>query len=739
MSYKFHISAASKFSLKNIWPKLLGFTLVLLLLSGAIKGQENIKISTKNYQIILDKSNGDLKSIIWKPESNMEIIKEPRLGENFRLLLPLPDYEANYFYSKDQKVTKIERIDNGVICHYNSITNERQTLSIKVLYNIVEINNQLQFTIDVNNVSSQPLAEVYFGIIGGQQGLLNRADTKTLVSGATTNVAPDLFNDFQAGGFGGGNLGITYSGKGFVYPSWGMVMPWIEIYNPKANLGLYYADQDTIARISSLYFELRPYNKDVVIGDNWPTNNDVPNNGPIGLTMGWVKFPYTVKAEFESEPIVLQVHEGDWHEGSRIYRSWYDKHFPLNKKPSWLRKEQAWQSIIMSNSEDVVKYKFKDLLRLAADAKKYGVTTFEILGWDIGGIDRGYPQYSPNPKLGTPEEFRKALKDIKAMGVHPLIFANIQWSDTNIPLYKKELYKYAKKGRWADDLSLSGWGEGTISARLGFTRHNMTLISPSHEIFQQLLIKQFKAITKVGADGFQFDKALSLDMDFNPLLKTSPDRSFPDGLLKTLSKIIDEARKINPQLRVASESTWDRMFPYIDVSYMRMNEIDMNPSLKYTFPEWTATIFAETPGDINIMNNGMRYGLVWALAPLHYNESMDAPLNQKLSAYVSELIRIRNEYKDILFLGRFCDTIGENVKGGKHIRYSVFENMTDSSKKACVIVNFGNTTEEVKMNFSDAGSTNMVSILQPFQKDYYGALPAEITIPPKTCIVVIRK
>ncbi len=65
----------------------------------------------------------------------------------------------------------------------------------------------------------------------------------------------------------------------------------------------------------------------------------------------------------------------------------------------------AWQPIIISNPEDVTVYRFKDLPRLAADAKKYGVTTFEIQGWDTGGIDRGYPQYRPNPGLGTPEEF----------------------------------------------------------------------------------------------------------------------------------------------------------------------------------------------------------------------------------------------------------------------------------------------------------------------------------------------
>jgi hypothetical protein len=94
----------------------------------------------------------------------------------------------------------------------------------------------------------------------------------------------------------------------------------------------------------------------------------------------------------------------------------------------------------------------------------------------------------------------------------------------------------------------------------------------------------------------------------------------------------------------------DRTFPFIDVSYLRMNEIDMNSAAtRYTFPEWTSTIFAESPGDINIMNNGMRYGLVWAVA-LCTTTIRWTRLMQPLSRYVQELIRIRGRHKDLLFL-----------------------------------------------------------------------------------------
>ena len=580
------------------------------------------------------------------------------------------------------------------------------------------------------------MAEVYYGIIGGQRGLRNRAYNRTLVPGGTVNNDAEMFTRFSGGGYGGGNLGITYSASGITYPSWDMSMSWIEDYNTRDNIGMYYAQHDTVIRKAAFYYELRPSEKGNVIGDNWPTEKDVPEGTPIGLTMGWVNTPYTKRGIFSSAPVVLQVHYGDWHEGSRIYRRWFDKYYTVKREPTWLRNEMAWQSIIMMNSEDAINYKFRDLPKLAADAKKYGVTTFEILGWDKGGIDRGYPEYEPDKRLGTEQDFSKALGEIKKLGVHPLIFANIQWMDTDIPLYYNKLKKYETKGRWADDLMLAGWGEGTISSRIGITRHNMTKITPSHPEVNKLLIGYFLALVKSGADGFQFDKTTSIDVDFNPLLKLSPDRAMPQAVFDMLGQVLKRGREVNPQLALASELIWDRAFQYVDVSYLRMNDIDMHPVLKYTFPEWTSTIFAESPFDFNIMNNGMRYGFVWALAPRHYSASLDESLTRPLSNYVKELIRIRKKYADILFTGRFVDTMGATVRGGVNSRFSVFEAMNDPLRKAVVVVNFGNNEDDMEVNVENA-KNGQAAVCIPFQSDILVQLPATVRVPPRTCAVVV--
>src|SRR5271157_2402045 len=684
----------------------------------------------------LDSMTGNLCGITWKAPK-LEIIQEPRLGENFRLRFPRPGYEANYFLSSQQTVSRIEERLDGVTCHYDSLRNAREEINVKAAYHLRAVEGRLEFSLEIENATELPLAEVFYGIIGGQNGLVNRQDTESLVPGLFSNLSPDIFRGFD-GGYGGGNLGIRYSAQGFLYSGFDMVMGWTDFYNRHANVGLYYAYHDPEPRLAAIYYELRPFTKTAVVGDQWPTPADVPGGEPIGLTMGWLNFPYAKKGTSRFGPVALQVHPGDWHEGSALYRQWFDL-FQVWRPPTWLRKEMAWQSVIISNCEDEVLYRFKDWPKLAADAKKYDVTTFEILGWNVGGIDRGYPQYTPDPRLGTPEEFRQALAEIRRIGVHPLLFANIQVADTATPLFKDKLHRFAVMGEWAPDYLLMGWGEGTISARLSLTRSNMTLVSPSHPEYRKLLVDQLVERVKDGGQGFQLDKSgITGVLDFNPDLPTSPDRSLPEGVLRTYADIIDKTRAVDPETAIASEIFWDQTFVFVDVSYARMNTIDMpSPALKYTFPEWTATICAESPGDFNVMNNGMRYGLVWAVQPRHYNDSMDEPLTRPLSRYVQELIRIRSKHKDVLFFGRFRDTQGADVKGGANVRYSVFEGM-DQPGKACVVVNFGNEMETAEVTWP-GGEGSQVEVLIPFQPDTIQTLPATIRLAPRTCAVIAQK
>lgn len=266
----------------------------------------------------------------------------------------------------------------------------------------------------------------------------------------------------------------------------------------------------------------------------------------------------------------------------------------------------------------------------------------------------------------------------------------------------------------------------------------MAVMSPAHPEFRKLLRDQYLQLVRDGADGLQVDKAgIMWPLDFNSKLPVSPDKSLPQGVLDTYAELLPKARAIDRNFGLASEITFDRALPYVDVSYTRMGDIDMDASLRYTFPEWTSTIFGESPGDFNPMSNGMRYGMVWALAPRHYNDSVDETLTRPLARYVSELIRIRKKYEDLLFYGRFNDSLGASVHGDEDIRYSVFlSSQAGDSSRACVVVNFGDAPESVELNFESA---SRVVIARPFETDVEARLPLRLSIPPHQLAVVVKR
>jgi hypothetical protein len=703
------------------------------------------KIETPSAILFLKAGSGDLVGLQWK-QPKLDIISEGQLGENFRILLPTPDYEANYFNSRDQALSEIEKTSNGVVLRYNSLRNKRETVNVKVAYEIRDTGTQLQFSIQVNNGTNRKLAEVAYAMIGGQQGIEQRLDTESLVpgdpGGSSSNLAPRLFSQFELNGAGtAGGFGIPFSSAGYTYPG-DLSMGWMDVYNAKVGLGYYYANQDLETRVSLLYMEVHPYTRLMNPTDNWPSTGELPTVEPIGLTMGWVNFPYTSITTFHAGPVALQVHEGDWHRAATIYRGWFDQHFKMARPSNWLHHEVAWYSVYLLSPEDEVVYRFEDLPKLATDAKRYGVTSMLIFGWAFGGNDRGHPNYVPDPRLGTREEFSKALTAIRAIGVHPILYGNVQTADTSTDAFRTRLSRYALEGRWAPDRPLLQFGPSTIGGRLMGTSRHETIVSPSHPEYREEIIGQYLDRVRDGAEGLEIDGSMIQGvLDFNPNLPTSPDKSLPQGMRATYEEFLDRARKINPAVALSLQDAFDRDFLYNDMSFVLLDDLkDVATPVRSTFPEWNFVALGQQPGDFDRLNNGLRYGLVWVMAPRMFTASMDEPLTRPLSRYLSELIRIRKQYGNLLFDGRFTDRMGATVDGDKeNIRYAVFEPMNSGgSQRACVVVNFGDQQESVDVSIQGSEGQE-ATISAPFQSDRVVVLPTKLVVPPHRVAVVVTK
>jgi len=381
----------------------------------------------------------------------------------------------------------------------------------------------------------------------------------------------------------------------------------------------------------------------------------------VGLVFSHVRYPYIKGGEtFDSGEFVLRLHKGDWHDGSQFYRKWFLERFPLEKSPSWLRRQSAWFTSIIYQPEDKVIDDYETYDQWCAEAQEYGIGCYELIGWDKGGLERDYPEYVPEQKLGGREGFKKLLDSIEARNAKCLVFVNYNVMDCNTDWYKRELRPLTHQDTFGNTPNWMAWGESTLTARLGLSvrRHVLASVTPE---FEKVIEDKYLPLVRDGADGFQIDKVVAGSaLDFNPLNTAKPDVALCQGLVDGIARVLEKCRAINPEFRLASESSHDRLLPYVDVFYRNSGGFDIAP-LRYVFPEWTSCQHIAAPYDFNGVNGAVATGSVICVEPDSYQASLGNPMYRKLGEYIREVERIRRELADTVFLGKYYDTVGASV------------------------------------------------------------------------------
>lgn len=697
-----------------------------------------MKIENEFYAVEVDPHTGAVPGVLDRT-AKRQLIAEPRLAESFRLLLPLPDLEANYLLSAEQSAPKMESTGQCLTIRWNGpLSNAKGQFDIAVSIVIELIEDTVQFQISAVNRTEHTLAEVWHAGLGGITGLGAREDTKILLPCHGSAVHEDLFQNFpESMGIGGGG-GMRFP-ELYVECPRRLSMPWTDIYNPALGRGVYYACHDETPRVSILRFEMHPGLARNRSGGNWPTDDEaaaMAETFPTGVVMHWVHMPYTQPGgQFNGPPVVLRCHEGDWHAAARSYRAWFLARFPVRKpKESWLRRQQAVQDAMFLLPEGNVMLTFKDIPRWARDAADHGVNTVMISGWNVGGHDNQYPSYAPDPRLGTWEELAEGVAACHAMGVKVLFFSNIQFVDTSTDWCREDLHAYgvttSRGGRDA-----MGWGMGTLGARMGYTCPPCGVCDPGFPEYRKIIVDQMRTLAQIGADGVHYDKVGGGGMDFNPRLAAAPDEAHPEGILKCMEEALAACRAVRPDFCLGVESHWDRLLSYCDAWWLWFDSEHV-PVMKYTFPEFLPTFAVAQPWDYVNVNRAVQYGYQLLVGPVRYSASMADEQSRPLSDYIRETLRIREELKDTIFLGDFLDDQEVAVETAENLTYKTHRNPT-TGRRACVLVNQGTGPLETRVAFE--GSTGgSACIYQPFAAVETRGLPADVSIPGERLAVVVE-
>jgi hypothetical protein len=694
-----------------------------------------MQLQNQHFRLEVDPASGAITSLVVEA-LKQDLIGTKGLAANFRICLPLENYIANYIEGHEQQPDEVRLEGDTIRVRFSHLKSAQGEFAIDLEYTIRLADDQVIFRAKLTNHEAQPISEFWFPRLGGWTRFGSSRQAKLYAPAYTTSASVrELFKGFS----GAQGLGAEAAELSSDYPQ--MPMPWWDVYDAESNVGLYLGYHDTTCRFSSWHFYLYPTMSGQA-ADAWLLPEQ-SGGRPVGLVFSHVRYPYIRNGEtFDTGEFAFRVHPGDWHQGSQHYRQWFLRHFPVNKSGSWLRREHTWYSVILQQPEDKIVADYEKFDQWCREAEAYGIRCFELIGWDKGGLERDYPEYVPEEKLGGRAAFRKLMKSINARGSRCLAFVNYNVLDSQTDWYKRELHACTHQDGWGDTPNWMCWGEGTLLARKGLTarRHRLASVVPE---FQKILEELFARLVEDGARGLQMDKVcVGSTLDFNPRNTLKPDVALCEGLVQGIERIVKRMREIDPEFCLASEAQQDRLLPFWDVAY-RCSEGPRISTLRYVFPEWTSCQHIGLPRDFNGVNGAVVTGSVIVVEPENYQTTMGDPLWAAMGDYVREIGRLRTELASVIFLGTFLDNQGVAVHeedGGHVLAYAGHAESAETAKprRALTVMNPSGEPRRYRWAFTDSDVAE-ADLYAPFQKVRRVAAKDFLELPPESLHIVVAR
>lgn len=617
-----------------------------------------MNLQNDHFAVEIDERGG-IRRLVLKA-TGRDLIVEQRLISAFRMSLPLPGLLCHMIEGQEQDpgdIRVVRASDSSIVTHMRRLRSEQGVFDVGLTLTLELRGDELHFGSEIANRTDHPVAEFWYPRWGGLGPI--GADPDPAVQFANYIDAVHEVSWFRK--FPGHQgLGSEAAEWRMHYP--GYPMPWLDVYDRRENRGLLFMYLDPTLRLSMFHGYLYPTIRAGSDG-NWLTP-EMAGGAPVGLVLSHVRFPFVTKGEtFNSGEVVLKSHSGDWHTGSLAYREWFLRHFPLQSTNTWLRRQRTWFTSIIYQPEDRVVADYETYGRWCAEAKELaGVTCCELIGWDKGGLERDYPEYVPEDRLGGKAGFEKLLARLKATGLKCLVFTNYMVLDTGSEWFRRELHRYLGRDQYYNLLHWGAWGESTLLARfaLSVRRHGLgTPCQRLHEIHQ----RYFEGIVRMGAEGMQVDKLcmFTRTLDFNPASGAKPDVAHHEPLVQGMKAIWRRCRELNPEFAFASESTQDRFIEFSPVYYRAASRTGIS-TLRYVFPEWTACVHINAPDDYTAVNYAVMNGAVIVLEPFTYQGPLGHPIYRRLAAYVKRVEALRGALEDRIFFARYQHTVGATVR-----------------------------------------------------------------------------
>jgi hypothetical protein len=619
------------------------------------------------------------------------------------MLLPLPDRRNNVIDGNAQEKPLVDpsRDERGVTFTWTKLRSRHggdHDIRFAMTARLSETG--VVFHSTVTNNSELVVENVYAPYLGGLQRPPDAPWFKTFSYVYASAQEWDLWPRFSNLK---GYYGVDYPTQvaGWTGASGTPAAPYMLLRSPQE--GLYIGADEVTEQYVGWFCELRP-------GYATAMDSRVPLEGSIeradvDMRFAAVHVPYVMAKESRSlTPVRIEPFTGSWERGVDCYRRTRGSQIRLPEAPSWIREPHAWQQLHINSPEDELRVPFRDLVRVGEECARYGVKAIQLVGWNDGGQDQGNPSHRPDPRLGTDEELREAIRGIQALGVKVVLFTKFVWADRATTWFRKELIRQSIKDPYGDYYLYPGYQYQTASQLLDVNTKRLIPMCFLSEEYLRVCGQEFQRVVDLGADGMLFDECLH----HSPALfcfDTNHGHRYGASVYANDNELIrrfrEQADPVSPDFLYAGEACYDLQFGVYQLSYHRSESSRHLPVMRYMLPEVPLMTAVTGFDDRNMINQCLLYRYIISYEPYNFKGRLrDFP---RTVAYGAKMDALRHEYRAYLWDGEFCYHDGATVEadGEPYEPYAVFRRRSDGAR-AVVVANYHlETPKHVVVSASD--------------------------------------
>jgi len=653
-------------------------------------------LTNESLALKFDRDSGALTGLT-ALESGWQILNRPQLGLSFQLLVPLRQAQDwhqpagprnNAVLGEKQRLADLEIAADGrwAVFGWEGLSSERGgKLAIRFRLEVRLTDRQAIFTPTVENHSPYIIENVYCPTLGDLQPPAGAEWLRSFFYNYGTATECSLWPTFQnTRGYYGVDHPIQLGGPAACGAP---TAPFILLRC--ASQGLYIGVNAPSAELVAWQTELRPgYGSSI---DSRLPERLTISGKEVATRFAAVQVPYIQPGESRTlTPIALEAFQGDWQTGAEIYKRWRSSWMKPAQPPKWASAPHAWQQVQINSPEDELRIPFRELVKTGEECARHGVRAIQLVGWNDGGQDQGNPTHDPDPRLGTFEELKEAIRQIQKLGVKVVLFAKFTWADRATERFRNELERLAVKDPYGDYYHYPGYQYQTATQLLDINTKRLIPMCFLSEEYLRLCEEEFQKTLDLGADGILFDEC----QHHGPaLLCFDPSHGHRSGapVYANDRKLIENFRRLaqetNPEFLFAGEACYDWEMEAYHLAYFRTENKQHIPLSRYLLPEGLYMTAVTGFNDRNMLNQCLLYRYIISYEPYNFKGRLeDFPLTLE---YGKKMDALRTELGEYFWEGEFCDRQGAEVTvdGQPHHPYAVFTNR-QNGKRGVAVANY---------------------------------------------------